>query len=151
CALPISHFRAHSRCPLRSHHAGEIIVHGPAYDVADDNPHQRDGTVEGTENGPENGADPGNIEKLDQKCPGRTDGDIVHPVVQALLGRCSGGVYAGLFLDEGAVEPVTEQQYGKASEEDEHGMTSLLLSGTCCSQSAIVTTDVHFSRRNRGR
>src|SRR5690606_12627780 len=59
---------------------------------------------------------------------------VVHPIVETLLGRDIGGIYPRLLFHEGTVEAVTEQQDGKAEEEKEHLVTSILIWRRPCAE-----------------
>src|SRR5690554_1651488 len=109
-------------------------MHGTADDVADHDPDQRNGAVKGAENGSENGTDTGDIQELDQKGPAGTQRYVVHPIVETLLGRDIGGIYPRLLFHKGTVEAVTEQQDGKAEEEQEHLVTSILIWRRPCAE-----------------
>ena len=89
-------------------HAGEIVVHGAADDVADGNGNERDGPEQDALDGSEDGACACDVQQVDQAVFPTTHGDIIHAVLLGVSGRLpvvgAEDLFAELTIDGSADE-----------------------------------------------
>ena len=74
------HFRHLSAAVTQADHAGEVVVHGAADDVADGNGQKSDGPEQNALDRPDDGAGAGNVQEVDQTVFPAAHGNIVHAV-----------------------------------------------------------------------
>ena len=105
-------------------HAGEIVVHGAADDVADGDGDKCDGPEQNALDGPQDGAGTGDVQQVDQAVSPALHGDIVHAVLFG-VGRGLTVVRPENFLAEASVQRSAAEQDHKTDDKCCHKHTLL--------------------------
>ena len=105
-------------------HAGEIVVHGAADDVADGDGQKRDGPKQDALDRPEDGAGACDVQQVNEAVLPAAHGDEVNAV---LLGVCGGLAVIGseYFLAEASVQSGTADQDDQTDDKCQHKNTLL--------------------------
>jgi len=120
-----NHLRHLGAAVAQADHAGEIVVHGAADDVADGDGQKRDGPKQDALDRPEDGAGASDVQQVDQAVLPAFHGNIVHAVFLGISRRLA-VVRPEDLLTEATVKSCASDQDDKADDECRHRNTLLL-------------------------
>ena len=125
------HVRHLGATVTQADHAGEIVVHSTADDVADGDGKERDGPEEDALDGPDDGAGTGDVQQVDQAVLPAFHGDVVHAVLLGISGSLPVVGAEDLFA-EPAVNGGAHEQDHKTQDKGCHKHTLLLVFSKRC-------------------
>ena len=118
------HLRHLGAAVAQADHAGEIVVHGAADDVADGDGQERDGPKEDALDRPDDGAGARDVQQVDEAVSPALHGDIVNAVFLG-IGRRFAVVGSEYFLAEASVQSGTADQDDQTDDKCQHKNTLL--------------------------
>ena len=122
--IAADHLRHLGAAVTQADHAGEVVVHSAADDVADGNGQKCDGPEQNALDGPDDGAGTGNVQQVNQAVLPALHGDKVHAVFLGVGGGLAIIRTEHLFT-EATVQCGTADQDDQANNECSHKNTLL--------------------------